>query len=236
MTVSVLVPYRSGGDPHREAAWAYVRAWWADRYPTWQVTIGTPPDGPWCKAAAVAAALREAHWHTLVLADADVVCEGVAEAVQVVQGGAAGWAIPHGKVYRLSPDATRAAYARGPGQPITPTRTDTVEKVYQGIEGGGLVVLPRALYQAAGFDPRFTLWGGEDAAAGISWRTLAGAPWRAHPSVALVHLWHPPPERINRAIGSTANADLVSRYRAAARRGKTAMRALAREGAHHLTG
>lgn len=76
-TVSVVVPYRPDRG-FRDAAWAYVRRWWATTHPDWRVVTGDAPHGgPWVKALAVADALPRATGDLLVIADADVVCDGV---------------------------------------------------------------------------------------------------------------------------------------------------------------
>lgn len=212
MTVSVLVPYRADNGP-RDRAWAYVRARWKHTYPGWQVVEGNCPDGPWVKALAVADALTRADGDILVIADADVVVERVDAAVVAVQQGSP-WAIPHRGVYRLTPAATDAVLAGGP-LPSLMGRLgpDVVQRSYTGITGGGMVVLPRALYRRVPLDPRFAGWGGEDLSWGTALQVTSGPPWRG--AGPLWHLWHPPQPRAS-AVGSPEAQALHGRYRAAA--------------------
>lgn len=167
---------------------------------------GQCPDGPWCKAAAVAEALSRADGDVLVLADADVVCDGVRLAVEMVGRGAP-WAIPHHKVHRLGEQATNEVYA---GVPPNLTVGGLARRPYEGVEGGGLVVLRRETYERVPLDPRFANWGNEDESFGVALKTLAGRPYRGITS--LWHLHHPLAERLNAHVGNATNWALRVRY------------------------
>lgn len=214
-TVSVLVPWRPDGGP-RDAAWEWVRRRWEQTYPQWQLVTGTGPAGMWCKAAAVADALTRATGSFLVVADADLWCDGVSQAVQAVFDGAP-WAMPHGKVCRLDRHATAQVLAGGPlGGGLT-------QPPYRGVPGGGMVVVPRDVYKIAPLDSRFVGWGQEDTSWAVALDTLAGNGWRGtHP---LFHLWHPPQPRMNRHVGNAAGWALHNRY-LMARGNRVEMRAL----------
>lgn len=232
----MIVPYRGDEGGPRDAAWAYVQRWWADNHPNWTVTSGHPGEGPWSKGAAVADALRrrppDAHT-ALVVADADVICAGVAAAVAAV-GAGAGWAVPHGRVLRLTRHATEAVYAGAalPDPSAAPARraphqrpSGPVAESYTGIAGGGVLVLPADRYRQSPLDPRFRNWGQEDAAWGHALTVLFGHPWRGH--APLYHLWHPTPlrlgesidprvvTRMSRSIGNPEGLALYRRYRSA---------------------
>lgn len=213
MTVSVLVPFRGDGGP-RDEAWAWVRGWWRRRHPGWQVVEGRCPDGPWVKARAVADALSRADGDTLVLADADVVCTGVAAAVAEVRAGAA-WAIPHHRVYRLTEAASRRVYAGHPVDKAAGRPGSLARAPYIGVEGGGMLVLPRDTYERVPLDPRFRGWGGEDLAHALSLRTLVGPPLRG--TEPLWHLHHPLAPRLNAHVGNPHSHALHVRYQYASR-------------------
>ena len=216
-SVSVIMPWRPGCR-WREAALAYLLPRWQKT--GWQVVVAAQPDGgPWRKAAAVEAGLADATGDVLVIADADVWCDGITDAVRAVEHGAP-WAIPHWLVYRLTRAATEAVYAGG--------RLDgpTEREPYVGWAGGGMTVLPRATYEQVPLDPRFRGWGGEDAAWAHALTTLAGAAWRG--DARLYHLHHPLQPRTHQVWGSLEARDLTRRY-ARARLDPTAMTNLIEE-------
>ena len=84
-----------------------------------------------------------------------------------------------------------------------------------GLIGGGLMVLPRELWEICPADPRFIGWGQEDEAWGYALIGTAGRPTRGEG--VLWHLWHPPQPRRNRGIGSPESLELARRYMLAAR-------------------
>lgn len=196
MSAQVVVPWR-GGCPHRER----VLGWAQGRYP-WPVILARGPE-PWCKGAAVNPWVAEIDG-VVVVADADVWCDGLSQAVEAVEGGAP-WAIPHGDVHRLTQEATEAVLAGADwrGQPLE-------QAPYRGIRGGGYVVARAEVLREIPLDPRFTGWGQEDVSWGLALATLLGEPWRGEAD--LVHLWHPPQERMTRKYGSMEGRALYRRY------------------------
>lgn len=204
--VRVVIPWRAGC-PHREASLAWLLPRW--RQHGYEPVLGHAPAGAWCKAAAVADGLRRTRGDVVVIADADVWTQGIGAAVAAVRRSEP-WAIPHDQVHRLAADATAAVLrgARLGGRLAQPA--------YRGLEGGGITVLRRELYERAPLDDRFAGWGQEDEAWALALRTLAGRPWRG--DAPLWHLWHPPQPRESRRWGSPAARTLYRRYRHAARR------------------
>jgi hypothetical protein len=214
----VLIPYRPS-DEHRARALEWVSAQWDGlRH---RVIVGEPPDGPWCKAAAVADALTRSTADTLIVADADVWPADptdIARSVEALE--AHGWAIPHTDLHRLDVDATDTLIATGvPG----PGRA---QRPYLGYAGGGIVVLRRDTYESCPLDPRFLGWGQEDMSWALALGCLAGQPWRGRSD--LWHLWHPSQPRMTRQVGNPAGVALHRRYRAAAKHPDT-MRTLIEE-------
>lgn len=106
--------------------------------------------------------------------------------------------------------------------------SDLIEPAYLGVEGGGIVVLRRETYAECPLDPRFVGWGGEDESWGFALRALYGPPVRVRKPV--IHLWHPPANRMTRGYGSLASRELRKRY-ARARASPALMRALLAEAA-----
>lgn len=203
MTVDVIIPWRPGC-PHRERALAFVTARYREAgYP---VTVAkTDPSAPWVKAAAVTPAADASSADLLVIADADVWCDGLPDAIDHCTT----WAIPHRHVRRLTPEATCHVYDDGDfGGALA-------EKSYVGKMGGGLVVIRRDLYLDTPLDPRYVGWGREDESWGYALTVLYGHPWRG--DLPLWHLWHPPQDRPSRTRGSATSEDLFDRYRRARR-------------------
>lgn len=230
-SVAVILPYQADNTAWRAHALDYVTGWWRRQYPRWQLTVGELPAGaPWVKANAVDAALSKVgDADVLVIADADVVCDGVGEAVVKV-GAALGrdrlypWAVPHHDVLRLSEPATaRVLHERLPLADAA--ALPLARPAYRGVEGGGIIVVPTSAYRAVPLDPRFVGWNNEDTAWALAARTLLGKPWRSR-SRPLYHLWHPPAPRLNSHVGDTAGHALHVRYQYAAKTGPDAMRQL----------
>lgn len=208
MSVEVIIPWRDGSDArHRALSWVCDR--WRETFPSWDLTVSAAPSGDWVKAAAVMPAVVASAADVIVVADADVWCDGVAEAVSAVADGG-WWAVPHFLVHRLGQRATQAVY--GGLSPRDAAVLHGVDQApYVGVEAGGLVVLGRELALDVPLDPRFLGWGGEDHAWGYALSSMVGVPWRGRQD--LWHLWHPPQNRRTRLIGSSKSEALRRRYR-----------------------
>ncbi len=211
MTVALVVPFAST-DPHRLRAWDWIRDRYQRTQPDWEIVTGTT-GLPWSKARAVADALTRTDADLLVIADSDCWVHETADFVTRVESGELEWAAPHHKIVRLNQEATGRVYRDGLPEQM-PHRRELTERVYDGVVGGGIVIVPRDLYTRVPLDPRFVGWGGEDESWGRALLTMTSRRVRGrHP---LWHCWHPTAERLNRKIGSTENAALTERYRVAA--------------------
>lgn len=214
MSVSVVVPWRPGC-PHREAAWAWVRDRYSAAHPDWQLIVGQCLEGPFSRSKGIITAAERADADILVVADADVWCDGIGQAV--AHAADACWAVPHRLVHRLSPESTELVLAGADWQGL-PLSSDNRQdaRPYVGHETGTLVVVLRDVLLAVPPDPRFVGWGQEDAAWALALHTLVGRPRRG--TADLVHLWHPPPQRQSRTVGSRENLALYRRYLRAGKR------------------
>ena len=209
-----------GGCEYRDRALDWALGRYAARHPDWGVTIA-PGGRPWVTAAAVNPAVERSAADIVVVADADVWCDGLLEAVYAVIGGEP-WAIPHGDVHRLSPEATTQLLAGA-----DPRRLELAEAVWPGVQGGGYVIARRETLLDIPLDPRFVGWGQEDTSWAMALHYLAGPAWRIHRP--LYHLWHPPQDRMSRKRGSVAGWQLYRRY-CTAREHPARMRELVEEG------
>lgn len=198
MKVIVIVPWRSKGCRHREAAWRRVRREWGG----WDVVTADDDGEPFSRAASLNLAAIEHPADVYVIADADTLVDGrqVAEAVALA-GAEPGIVLAYSTFRYLSRRGTKAVLGgyRGPWEPLTEWSLDwTVSSC--------LAVSAATWAAVGGFDDRFRAWGGEDVAFVHACETLAGPTRRILGSVW--HCWHPSePER------PVANFDLLGRYR-----------------------
>lgn len=207
--MSVVVPWR-GGCEHREASWRWLQGYYADVHPTWQIVQGDPPDGPWCKPAAILDGASRADGQVIVVVDADVWCDNIADAVTAVDGH--GWAVPHLHVTRLDAESSRR-FRDGQRHDLSTVKGNEGPGRYRGYLGGGIVALRRDVLSDVPPDVRFLGWGQEDEAWALALGVVVGQPWRG--TADLFHLWHPPQQRHSRVIGSAESKALLRRYRRA---------------------
>lgn len=210
--VRVIIPWRAGC-PWREASLRLVTTWWEQTYPDWPVVLGAyeTPLGLWRKGAAVS---RGGPWRDhmiMVVADADVVCPQVADAVAAVRKGG-GWAVPHHRVAWLSKAATATALhdRRLPEIPTGRRTRSEIARIEPASCGGGVVVTTGRLLREVPLDPRFVGAAGEGRAWAWALSRLAGLPWQGTGMAR--HLWHPPQMPPS---GSLDSVTLHDRYQTA---------------------
>lgn len=182
MSVALIVPFR-GGEPHRDRAWEYVRAHYATHHPGWEVVVADCP-GTWAKGAAVNAAVASTDADVLAIVDADLFIDPAVLEHAVDLAPTVPFVVPHITVHRLDEPSTEALYA-GRTQPRTLTK-----QPYEGLVGGGMVVLTREAFDTVhGMDERFLFWGSEDIVFGMAMETLVGPHHRLFGE--LWHCFHP---------------------------------------------
>lgn len=212
MKVAVLIPWVAGCT-HRERAFSWVRGWWHDNFPDWELIPGTPQEG-----LSRSQSLRDAAQRTdagiLICADADVWCDpaGITKAVNEVRKS--GWAIPHLMIHRLSESSTDLFYQGWDWSSLELSQDNEQDsQPYVGFETGTMLVITHEVFDRVGPDPRLVEWGQEDECWSMALRTLQGPPWRGQ--VPLIHLWHPPQPRLNRRYGSEYNRQIYGLYKMA---------------------
>lgn len=210
--MAVLIPY-GNPTPWRELALRTVTGWYRGVFPGARVVVGRGDRSPWCKARAVADALRQTDGESLlIVADADSLTPGLPQAVQAVRDGAA-WAVPHLKVHRFGQQATERIHAGTEPGSLTGQLIHLDQAPYKGFEGGGVTVARREVYLDCPLDPAFEGWGQEDEAWALALRGRHGPPWRGR--APLYHLWHEKPVRQSRYAGSDASLRRLAVYREA---------------------
>jgi hypothetical protein len=213
MDVTVVIPW-AGDDPARLAARAWTMRQYAVHHRGWRIATSpaAPVEEPWSKAVAVRRILDAVNPEgVLVIADADVFCQGIDVAVGAIrlQGEYCRWGMPHSLVCRFNEPTTRKILAGA--EPWTQMMDGNLDQgLYKGCEGGGITVLTRQLYEAVPMDERFTGFGQEDESWALALRTLAGVPCQG--TQVLYHLHHEPQERLDRHWGSEASRELYEQY------------------------
>lgn len=203
MNFTTIIPYRFT-DQYRHRAFEFTRRWWDDR--GIPVLVGEHAGESWSKGAAVDSARSDVETDGLIIADCDVLIsrELLAVSMAAVRSGAA-WAMPHGRVIRLSRADTSRVYRHGDAA-LTSARESRWAP-----PGGGLVVLTTGAYDTVGgIDPRFVGWGGEDISFARALDTLVGLGVRF--GGVLWHLYHP---RTARRPGNRASVEserIAARY------------------------
>lgn len=234
--VDVVMPWWFGQrDPNRSAAQRFAQSWIDGELEQFRTDVRLgwwSGRRPWCKAGAVANGLAHpghgvppsVRAPVLVIHDADVLPHPgtLQAAVQAVLDGAP-WAMPHGPVRRLSPLSSVEVMA---GARLSEA-LELDEPAYNGVAGGGVVVLPRVTYDDVPLDRRFIGWGQEDTSWAKALRVLVGEPVRFNGP--LWHLWHEPQRRDSRRYGSPNSRALGERYRLAMS-DRAAMRRLVDDG------
>lgn len=219
MEVAVVVPFDDGGDPYRARNWRHVRSLYETHHPDWPIHVGTC-EGTWSKGQACRNAVAGVDAEVLVVADADSFTDPDTLTAAVALAARGHWVVPHRLVFRLDEPATFAVFDGHP-----PNRAQLARRPYTGVAAGGILVIPRTMWDlVGGFDPRFEGWGGEDVSLAMALTTLVGGRRRLRGD--LFHLWHPHPAPNLR--GSPASEELVARYRRANRK-RDAMAALVAE-------
>lgn len=222
MAVSVLVPYRPDG-AERDRNWRYIQAAYTAFHPDWEIVVGRSPDGPFNRSAGILDAASRANGTVFVVADADVwvdCTDAVAECET--------WALPHCMLHRLSEASTRKVLAGADWRGLElSTDNHQDRRPYRVKPCGACVVITRDVLYDVPPDIRFAGWGGEDQAWSFALHLLVGRPWYGFGD--LVHLYHPPQERLNRKVGTHEGQRLLNRYRSA-RVDPDRMRALIAEG------
>lgn len=207
-SVTVIVPFTPGKCPQRDRVWAWVKARYERLHPTWDV-IEAHHDGEWCKAAAIQSVIGDVTSDVVIVADADVYAPpaDLAFAASRIAAGAP-WVVPWRNVHRLTQEETERVLDSTPGHRVPERQRRRHHIYYEGVAGGGLVVIPRSAWDVAPMDDRFIGWGYEDVCWGSALDTLVGEHLRLDGD--LIHLWHPP--QPNRENPSQASTELHNAY------------------------
>lgn len=217
MKLSVILPWTPDTDVI-ERVLSYF--WLYERYqtllPNVEVVWGSDDSEPFNRSRARNRAVSEATGDLLLFADADTVFHPfqIFEATQVIENGAS-WVIPYGlgRYYNLSENASNRIWKTDPAANV-PEPTDPDDWEFKLDSSAGLLVVPRAAYEAVGgYDEHFIGWGYEDDAFRAALDHRVGPHHRI--SSYCLHLWHPVTEHERfEQRNIVANRNLYARYEA----------------------
>lgn len=186
--VNIIVPRDLRPSPERKQNWDRVLRHYREHHPEWQIVEGYCHTVKWVKGAAILDALNRSTADVIVIADADVMVhpDALRASVTAVMEGAA-WSMPHRFVHRADRESTLALNALP--ELMRPMKLDRT--MYEGVPGGGIVVVRHVNYRAVGGIPlAFQGWGSEDKCLALICDKLLGPCVRG--DADLIHLWHPP--------------------------------------------
>lgn len=182
VNVSVVIPYRSKGDPWRDK----VTAWCLDR---WQTLTGATPIvadtglDPFCHASSINHGAREATGQLLVVADADTTVNPstLAAALDVARSG--GWALAE-RYCALTLEQSQVELGLD-------ELVEHPDPEWLGVRKSwaGFLAIDRATFlDLGGYDERIWGWGPDDVAIAAKLETLLAPPTWVPGTV--FHMWH----------------------------------------------
>lgn len=184
MSAVVVIAYRDMGCPHRAASFKYVHDWYRHRdFPVFVATSND--DQVFSRAWGANHGISCTEQDIIIQSDPDslVPLPQLVEAIELAMTSD-GVVLPHDRYVYLERDASETVYT---GAALTPN----LPAEFSGPDGrGNVVVFSRATWeQASGFDERFGMWAGDDAAFAYAAEAFVGPTRRVHGDV--YHLWHP---------------------------------------------
>lgn len=187
MEVSILVPFKSFGDPDRDANWQWIRTRLESLHPDWQICAGES-DQPFNRGQAINDAASKAEGDIYFISDADcfVYPEQAIEAVRLASEApgaviaATRWvALERAFSWQVRTGHYDVRFASDP-----PAWCDVV-----GTVSGCLAVSREGFEKVGGFPKEFYDWGGEDNAFWYLTETFLATGRRLEGD--MFHLWHP---------------------------------------------
>lgn len=206
MATEVVIAYRDLGCPHRRRSFEFVHDYYQRLgYP---ITVESG-DETFTRASALNTAIHRSTADIIIQSDPDsfVALDALRDAVRLAERP--GLVIPHDRYVYLTEQATGAFYEG--------REANEYDQIGKGV--GNVTVFSRHTWEASGgFDERFGMWGGDDAAFAYATEAFC-APIRRLPG-DMIHLWHPRlPESVPGSVGFVEQFTLVAEYRDAAAAG-----------------
>lgn len=205
MRTTIVIPWRSSGDPDRDAAQHYVEHYYRDLAigPVIITTDGRQPGQPFNRHAAYNRALTQATTDTIAWIEADTLIpkpQLILAAHLATQ--TPGIVIPYTERHELDHTQTATVYAGT--NPFTLTGQYAIYRDGTSIGQAGITSQHTITLIGGQWDERFQGWGYDDNAMHHIYATLAGPP-RWTPGKG-IHLWHTPEHQKPRTTHSDINA------------------------------
>lgn len=216
MSVSVVIAHREFGDGRRTRLFEWIDARWRSWLPDAEhVRIHETTTGEFTKARGLNEGVRAATGDIIVHVDPDSIVNlsNVKTAIELASD-ADGLVVPFDRHYYLTEEATDHLLGDEESGPGT-VNLDVAENVeYAGPGGvGNCTVYSRMTWaKVGGYDERFGLWAGDDAAFAMACGVLVGEQRRL--TGAAVHLWHERhPDSVVGSAGYLAQMSILEEYR-----------------------
>ncbi len=220
MATEVVIAYRDLGCPHRRASFQYV----LNYYTTLglRVTVENG-DETFTRAKGINTAIRRSSADVIVQSDPDsLVPSAQLHAAVAMAEAQDGVVIPFHRPLYLNPAATTRILA---GDPLATVGPVDCEWSGEDVGVGNVVVFSRLTWEVSGgFDERFGMWGGDDAAFAYAASAFTSPLRRIDGD--MIHLWHPRlPESMPDSSAYVDQFTIVAEYRDAAAESPAAVRA-----------
>lgn len=218
---SIVCAWKDLGDRDRRRSYEWTRDYWRSTFDA-EIVEGSPE--PFTRARGLNDAIRRASCDVILQADPDSVVPA-AQALAAVRLAEAedGLVVPYDTYLYLGRDATARLQAGAALREFGPA---DCESFGSGGAGPATCFSRRTWELARGYDERFGLWGGDDAAFAFACEAFTGRTWR-RVAGPVVHSWH---RRLPASVpGTRAYRDgfaLLAEYRNAEARGPAAVREL----------
>lgn len=222
----VIIAYRDMGDEHRRRSFAFVCDWYRSELGCPILVDGGSDDATFTRAGALnRMASMTGPDSVIVQSDPDsLVPLAVLRHAITLAELRDGLVIPHDRYLYLTQAVTAQALVGA-----APAKPGPADCEFAGPNGSGNVtVFSRQTWLTArGYDERFGLWGGDDAAFRFACDAFVAPTRRLHAD--MMHLWHPRlPQSSPQHPDYPGGFALLAEYRDAAEQGPDAVRHLVR--------